>query len=67
MCQRKRIAIPASQACDLDDCLDLEGNLKLWARGVVERFSDSYIEISPSGHGLKIWLRGELATNLPGV
>jgi primase-polymerase (primpol)-like protein len=52
---------------DLDDCLDAEGDLKAWARGVVERFSDSYIEISPSGHGLKVWTRGALPTNLPGV
>jgi hypothetical protein len=52
---------------DLDDCLDPEGDLKAWARGVVERFFDSYIEISPSGNGLKIWLRGTLPANLPGV
>jgi primase-polymerase (primpol)-like protein len=52
---------------DLDDCLDPEGDLKVWARGVVERFFDSYTEISPSGHGLKIWLRGTLPANLPGV
>jgi len=52
---------------DLDDCLDQKGNLKMWARGVVERFFDSYIEISPSGRGLKTWLRGVLPANLPGV
>jgi primase-polymerase (primpol)-like protein len=52
---------------DLDDCLDPEGNLKIWARGVVERFFDSYMEISPSGRGLKIWLRGALPANLAGV
>ena len=52
---------------DLDDCLDPKGDLKLWARGLVERFSDSYTEISPSGHGLKIWARGVLPANLPGV
>jgi hypothetical protein len=52
---------------DLDDCLDSDGDVKVWARGTVERFSDSYMEISPSGSGLKIWARGELAANVPGV
>ncbi len=52
---------------DLDDCLDAEGNLRPWACGIVERFGDSYQEISPSGEGLKIWVRGSLPANLPGV
>jgi hypothetical protein len=52
---------------DLDDCLDEEGDLKAWARGVVEQFSDTYMEISPGGRGLKIWARGALPANLPGV
>src|SRR5262245_54366828 len=39
---------------DLDDCLDANGNLKIWAQGIVERFSDTYMEVSPSGCGLKI-------------
>jgi putative DNA primase/helicase len=52
---------------DLDDCLDSRGSVKSWARGVVERFSDTYMEISPSGFGLKIWARGNLPANLPGV
>jgi len=52
---------------DLDDCLDAEGNLRPWACGIVERFGDSYQEISPSGEGLKIWIRGSLPANLPGV
>jgi hypothetical protein len=51
----------------LDDCLNSEGDLKAWARGVVERFSDTYTEISPSGLGLKIWARGELPANVAGV
>ena len=49
---------------DLDDSLDSEGNAKVWARGIVERFSDSYAETSPSGHGVKIWTRGSLPANL---
>lgn len=41
---------------DLDDCLDEQGQLA-WAGDLVERF-DSYTEISPSGRGLKMILRG---------
>jgi putative DNA primase/helicase len=52
---------------DLDDCLDAEGKVKPWARGIVERFADTYTEISPSGSGLKLWARGSLPANLPGV
>jgi hypothetical protein len=60
---------PADQFCgiDLDDALDAEGVLKPWAFGIVERFSDTYMEISPSGRGLKIWARGPLPANQPGV
>jgi hypothetical protein len=52
---------------DLDDSLDAAGNLKPWAQGIVERFSDTYLEISPSGGGLKIWARGSIPANLPGA
>jgi putative DNA primase/helicase len=52
---------------DLDDALDEYGNVKPWARGIVERFGDSYQEISPSGKGLKIWARGSLPANLAGI
>jgi hypothetical protein len=52
---------------ELDDSLDEKVDVKVWARGVVERFSDTYIEISPSCQGLKIWARGSLPKNLPGV
>jgi Primase C terminal 1 (PriCT-1) len=52
---------------DLDDCLDEQGDLKDWARGIVERFSDTYMEISPSGSGLKMWACGSLPSNLGGV
>jgi len=51
---------------DLDDCLE-QGIAKEWARGIVERFADTYMEISPSGTGLKLFCRGELPANLPGV
>jgi len=52
---------------DLDDVLDSEGQVKPWARRVIERFSDTYMEISPSGTGIKIWARGSLPENVPGV
>jgi Primase C terminal 1 (PriCT-1) len=52
---------------DLDDALDSEGNVKPWAHGIVERFSDTYMEISPGGAGLKIWVRGGVPVNLAGV
>ncbi|NJP06572.1 MAG: hypothetical protein HC837_13550 [Chloroflexaceae bacterium] len=46
---------------DLDDCID-EWGVSPWARRIVERF-DSYTEISPSGQGLKIWVRCEEFTS----
>jgi hypothetical protein len=49
---------------DLDDSLDMRGDLHPAFRGVVERFADTYIEISPSGNGLKIWARGSLPANV---
>jgi hypothetical protein len=52
---------------DLDDCLDVNGRLKPWAQGIIERFSDTYIEISPSGQGLKIWAKGNLPRSVAGV
>jgi len=52
---------------DLDDCLTADLSVKPWACGIVERFADSYCEISPSGEGLKIWARGTLPANVPGV
>jgi primase-polymerase (primpol)-like protein len=51
---------------DLDDCLERE-LVKPWAAGLVERFSDTYIEVSPSGNGLKIWARGRIPVNVSGV
>jgi hypothetical protein len=51
---------------DLDDCLQAD-TVKPWAQGLVERFSDTYMETSPSGRGIKVWARGVLPANLPGV
>lgn len=44
---------------DLDDCLT-DGQLSEFARGVVQRFPGTYAEVSPSGRGLKLWVRGEV-------
>lgn len=44
---------------DLDNCLDDDGALKGWAKPIVERFADTYMEVSPSGRGVKIWVRGK--------
>lgn len=34
---------------------------------IVERFSDTYTEISPSGAGLRIWARGAVPANFGGL
>jgi putative DNA primase/helicase len=52
---------------DLDDCLDSDSAPKAWAQGIVARFSDTYMEISPSGKGLKIWANGRLPASVGGV
>lgn len=45
---------------DLDEAVDVTtGFLHPWAQEVVERL-DSYTELSPSGMGVHIWVRGEL-------
>lgn len=44
---------------DLDDCLDDEGSLSADARAIVTRLN-TYTEISPSGRGVKLILRGKL-------
>lgn len=48
---------------DLDDCLNPQtGQLASWAAAVVATMN-SYTEISPSGHGLKIFFRGTTPGN----
>ena len=39
---------------DLDHCI-VDGNLLPWAQEIVDRFSATYIEISPSGTGIRIF------------
>src|SRR5262245_59895877 len=44
---------------DFDDCLDVEtGELTAWGRDLVQML-DSYTEDSPSGTGVKVWVRGK--------
>ncbi len=45
---------------DFDDCIDQGGALKPWVRPMIECFADSYAEISPSGHGAKLWVKARL-------
>lgn len=45
---------------DLDECRDpLTGKLHVWAADLVERL-DSYTEVSPSGMGLRVFVRATL-------
>jgi hypothetical protein len=43
---------------DLDDCIGADGTVAEWARQIVDTFG-TYTEISPSGQGLKLFLRGK--------
>lgn len=52
---------------DIDDGLDANGDVKEWAAGIVERFADTYIEVSPSARGLKIFTRGAIPANVAKV
>ena len=44
---------------DLDSCYDEVGQMAEWAENIVVRL-DSYTELSPSGRGLQIIIRGTL-------
>jgi hypothetical protein len=44
---------------DLDDCRDPDtGEIDAWAAAIVATL-DSYTEVSPTGTGLKVWVRGQ--------
>lgn len=45
---------------DFDGCLDVDGNLADWAKPWIDRLPGAYMEISPSGLGVKAWCRGRL-------
>lgn len=44
---------------DLDNAVDVDGTVKPWAESIVCQLT-SYTEISPSGTGLHVWVRGGL-------
>jgi putative DNA primase/helicase len=44
---------------DLDDCVDADGEIALWALEIV-RYFDSYTELSATGTGLHVIVRGEV-------
>lgn len=44
---------------DFDGCL-VDGELAEWARPWLDRLAGSYMEISPSGKGVKVWCRGRM-------
>lgn len=44
---------------DLDDCL-VNGVLKPWAEAILKTLPPTYTEVSPSEHGLKLWIKGTL-------
>jgi putative DNA primase/helicase len=45
---------------DLDGCILADGEIAEWAKPWLEAFRGCYMEISPSGRGIKIWVRGRL-------
>jgi putative DNA primase/helicase len=45
---------------DLDACIDKTGAVKPWARPILEPFADTYQEVSPSGRGVKVWVKASL-------
>jgi putative DNA primase/helicase len=44
---------------DLDDCVNADGEIALWALEIV-RYFDSYTELSATGSGLHIIVRGDV-------
>lgn len=44
---------------DLDKCVS-EGLVEPWAQAILDRWPDTYAEVTPSGTGLRMWLRGSL-------
>jgi putative DNA primase/helicase len=50
---------------DLDDCVDADGEIAGWALEIV-RYFDSYTELSATGTGLHIIVRGEVPNRRKG-
>ncbi len=47
---------------DIDNCRDESGNVKPWASEIVRDFA-SYMEVSPSGRGIKVFVRGSKSSS----
>jgi primase-polymerase (primpol)-like protein len=45
---------------DLDEALNTDGRPKEWAAAILGPFLPTYAEVSPSGRGVKLWVRGAL-------
>jgi putative DNA primase/helicase len=45
---------------DLDKCLSADGTLAGWAGDILSGFPGAYVELSPSGTGLKFWVKAAL-------
>lgn len=55
-----RVIIEPYVGIDLDDCRNpLTEEIDTWAQDIIDKL-DSYSEISPSGKGVKIWVKGAL-------
>jgi putative DNA primase/helicase len=50
---------------DLDNCVDADGEIALWALEIV-RYFDSYTELSTTGGGLHIIVRGDVSNRRKG-
>jgi putative DNA primase/helicase len=50
---------------DIDRCVDADGEIALWAMEIV-RYFDSYTELSATGSGLHIIVRGEVPNRRKG-
>jgi putative DNA primase/helicase len=50
---------------DLDDCVDADGEIALWALEII-RYFDSYTEFSATGSGLHIIVRGDVPNRRKG-
>jgi len=44
---------------DLDKCIDADGRVEPWAQFILDGFSETYAEVSPSGRGLRLIARGK--------
>ena len=48
---------------DLDDCINEAGQIETWAQDIIDTMA-SYSEVSPSGTGVKLWVKGSISKNV---